>query len=125
MPDDGLQPSPQLPPHVSVTVAPLAYVPALQSRQTASETAPVTGEYFPAPQLLHTVLPCALEYFPTIQSRHDRGEVAPTVAKNFPAAHSLQTLAPEVVPYFPAPQSSHSTDAGLAANLPAGHDTQP
>jgi hypothetical protein len=81
VPDDGVQPPPQLPPHVSVTESsPVEYLPTEQSRHVVLDPAPTVVEYVPAPQLVQLVLPAA-EYFPAEHSTHARLDTAPVVVE--------------------------------------------
>ena len=101
VPDDGEQPPPQLPPHVSVAeLAPEEYLPAGHSRHDELEVAPTSCEYVPAPQLLQAEAPAA-ENFPAAQTTHVKLEDAPVAVEYVPAAHAVHTVLPGSAEYVP------------------------
>ena len=82
--------------------------------QSASEVAPITGEYFPAPQLMHKAYesaPIVVENFPETHSLQVKGDGAPVTIENLPAAQLMQAaeeFAPVDSEYLPAKHSMQS-----------------
>jgi len=114
VPDDapsvGVQPASQLPPHVSATLAPSAYVPAAQLVQVE----PPAAEYVPRGHREH-VADDASQNMPPSQLV----QVEAAVPENLPAAQAEQVLAPTESENLPVAQAVHVADTLHAAVKPS------
>ena len=90
-----------------------------QLMHTLASVAPVSFEYLPAGQRMHTSTPTAIEYVPAAHFVHT---LAPRI-EDSPDVQFMQTLAfkaPVTLEYVPAEQSLHIP----SQYLPLGHKTQ-
>ena len=103
--------------HVSELFAPCVVenLPALQRKQSISDTPPPVSKYLPLGHAVHCWFPGAAENFPGMQCLHVDEVLDPSACEDFPIAHSVQWLCPAEDRYFPAPHSIQCVSPGVGA----------